>query len=203
MGYASTILRTRDDGEPGSTALEGIPAGVMVLDVRGRVLYASPLATDLLGGEIRHLRNEGDLSPETPRAQALNELRAVCETGSPVSRLITWDKERRHYLYLSATRREEDASGRRVVAMVMDLTDVVAGGEIAEEFVRQLRHDLRGPLTSIKGAVDLLRTEWLGSLSAGQARLLELMDTAVRSMTEMVARRNRPAAGEPPDAEKA
>ena len=202
MGYASTILRTRDDGEPGSAALEGIPAGVMVLDARGRVLYASPMATDLLGGEIRHLRNEGDLPAETPRAQALNDLRAVCETGTPVSRLITWDKERRHYLYLSASRRDEDASGR-VVAMVMDLTEVMAGGEIAEEFIRQLRHDLRGPLTSIKGAVDLLRTERLGSLSAGQSRLLDLLDTAVRSMTGMVARKSPSGAGPSPDGEQA
>jgi signal transduction histidine kinase len=175
----------------------------MVLDVRGRVLYASPLAVDLLGGEVRHLRNEGDLPAESPRAQALNELRAVCETGTPVSRLITWDRERRHYLFLSASLREEDSSGRRVVAMVMDLTEVVAGGEVAEEFIRQLRHDLRGPLTSIKGAVDLLRTERLGSLSAGQTRLLELMDTAVGSMTEMVAKKHRSGPGPAPEGETA
>ena len=202
MGYASTIPRTPDDGEPGSDALEAIPAGVMVFDSRGRVLYASPLATDLLGGEIRHLRDEGDLPPDSPRARALSELKAACETGSPISRLITWDQERRHYLYLSARPRPGGAFPGQIVAMVLDLTDVVPAGEIAEEFVRQLRHDLRGPLTSIKGAVDLLRTERMGSLSAGQSRLLELMDTAVKNMTDMVARRNGVPAEPTPEGEK-
>jgi hypothetical protein len=52
---------------------------------------------------------------------------------------------------------------------------------------RQLRHDLLGLLTSLQGAVDLLRSGRVGSLDAKQSHLLDLMERSAHQMTELIA----------------
>ncbi len=170
-----------------SLALDGIAAGVLVVDEGGRILHASSAVARLLGGEIGDLPAEVAQAGEMPRREVVSALLEACTSWEEVHRLITFDRERRHYFYLSAAPHEGKDGSRRIVALVMDLTDVVLQGDMAAEFVRQARHDMRGPLTSIQGGVELLLTERLGRLEERQRKLLHIMVKGIQSMVTILS----------------
>lgn len=82
-----------------------------------------------------------------------------------------------------------------MAVLIMELTALLGQGDIAKDFVRQVRHDLRGPLTSMRGAVDLLLTGRLGPLEEKQTKVLGLVEKATRQMTAIVSGSPDPAAG--------
>src|SRR5262249_37194890 len=111
--------------------------------------------------------------------------------------LITIERECRHYFLVRAEIQEGKQGRERMLATVLDLTDLIREGDVAADLLRQIRHDLRGPLTSLRGAVDLLRSGRVGTMEARQAKLLDLMDRAARQMCDLLS-----AAGPEPEASK-
>jgi two-component system, NtrC family, sensor histidine kinase KinB len=187
MGEPARIVQNQDDPSANeSLLLSGIPAGILILDEAGRVLLASPVMSELLGGRIRSLDEAGGASGDFPRTEILLALKAAGAAGVGMSQLFTRDRERRHTYFVSAVPRRTDHGEKRLVAMVMDLTRVADRSDMTAEFVRQMRHDLRGPLTSLKGAVDLLKTERMGRLEPGQHRLLDLIEKSTSAMTDLL-----------------
>ena len=185
---------TRPEEEPLSgLALDGIPAGVLVLDPSGRVLFASAPAVKMMGGEAESVASDTLSSDDFPRRDVFNLLRGACESWSPVSRLVTFDRECRHYIQVSAGPLPDGSGEKRMAVLIMDLTEAVAQGDMAKEFVRQVRHDLRSPLTSMRGAVDLLLTGRLGPLDEKQKKLLVLAEKATHQMTAIVSGGAAPA----------
>lgn len=182
-----------EDESLAGLALEGIPAGVLVLDPSGRVLFASDRAVKLVGGSVESVTSDTASSDDFPRHEVFTQLCKACETWSPVSRLVTFDRECRHYILVSASPLPESGGERRMAVLIMDLTDLVAQGDMAREFVRQVRHDLRSPLTSMRGAVDLLLSERLGTLDEKQKKLVVLVEKATHSMTAIVSGGPAPA----------
>ena len=186
MAVPARTMCPEDESLAGQ-ALEGIPAGVLVLDPSGRVLFASDRAVKLMGGGVDNVTSDTASSDEFPRHEVLTQLCKACETWSPVSRLVTFDRECRHYILVSASPLPDRGGERRMAVLIMDLTDLVAQGDMAREFVRQVRHDLRSPLTSMRGAVDLLLSERLGTLDEKQKKLVVLVEKATHSMTAIVS----------------
>jgi len=199
VAVTARFIRSGEIEAPASLAMEGIPAGVLVLDAAGKTLYASSPLARILGGEVRSLEEKVEESGDFPRREVFAVLLQACEVWAGVSRLVTLDRQHRHYFYVSATPRLDSAGEKRMVALVMDLTEMVMQGDIAAEFVRQVRHDLRGPLTSMRGAADLLLTERLGRLDERQKRLLGLMVKGTENMTTIVSGASGAQSAEPED----
>ena len=186
MAVPARVIRS--DEEPlAGVALAGIPGGVMVLDSRGQVLFASAPAVNLLGGDVQNVATDSLAPEDFPRQEVLKLLRQACESGEAVSRLVTFDRECRHYIQVSASPLPEAGREQKTAVLVMDLTSAVAQGDMVKEFVRQIRHDQRGPLTSMRGAVDLLMTGRLGPLEEKQKQLLGLVEKATHQMTGIVS----------------
>lgn len=174
-------------------ALDGIPAGVLVLDPSGRVLLASAPAVKMMGGEAESVASDTVSSEEFPRREVFDLLRKACESGSPLTRLVTFDRECRHYILVSAGALPDGGGEKRMAVLLMDLTEAVAQGDMAKEFIRQVRHDLRSPLTSMRGAVDLLLSGRMGPLEEKQKKLLVLVEKASHQMTAIVSGGPAPA----------
>jgi signal transduction histidine kinase len=199
----SARMMMSEDGSLPQAALDDIPAAVMVLDSRGEVLFASAPTEKVLGGPVRNLAADTLSSDSFPRGEVFKILLEACGSGMPVSRLVTFERQTRHYLQVSAAPLTGAPGGGKTAALVVDLTAAVMQGDIATEFVHQVRHDLRGPLTSIRGAAELLLTERLGRLEEKQKKIVELVEKAAQQMTRQLSGVAAPAiaGGKGPDPE--
>jgi len=187
-GRANPLAAEREDGFA-RLALEGIPAGVAVLNPEGQVLYASASFRRLSGLDGRATVQEVENSSEPLQSGLLAVLREACSEWKPASRLVAFDLEHRHYLYVAAQPQVGETGAQRMAAMAIDLTEAVIQGDVANEFIRQVRHDLRSPLTSIQGAIELLLSERVGPLvDPRQKRLLTIMERALQSMTTTMSK---------------
>ena len=74
--------------------------------------------------------------------------------------------------------------GTAVVAV--DITEAFRAGPREGEAIRQLGHDLRTPLTSMCGAVELLQTGRMGKLTSEQTRLLSLLQEGLERMLSLI-----------------
>jgi signal transduction histidine kinase len=183
MAVPARRIRSQEEEDFSALVLQSIPAAVMVLDSTGRVLFTSEKAPAVLGGKIQNV-SEIPSSREFPHEEIAKILSTACREGSAAMRLVTQDRDCRRYFQVCAT---PLPGSDRTAVLIQELTDLVAQGDLAREFVRQVRHDLRGPLTSMRGAVDLLLTGRVGSLDEKQKRLLGLVEKATHRMTEIVS----------------
>ena len=73
-----------------------------------------------------------------------------------------------------------------MAALVMEITEVFGLGPREGDSIRQLSHDLRTPLTSMSGAVELLESGRLGKLTDEQVRLLDMLGKGLQMMLSLL-----------------
>jgi len=100
----------------------------------------------------------------------------------------------------SVTRRDENGRPLRVNGVHVDISEMKAVQELRDGLVHMIVHDLRSPLTSVMGYLDLLRT--VGKASAEErASFVDVAYTGAARMAEMISSLldvNRLEAGEMP-----
>jgi two-component system phosphate regulon sensor histidine kinase PhoR len=142
---------TREAAEV-SVLLDAITEGILQLDRDGRIVRANPAARTLLGvtpdalGEpfAAHIRHAG--------LRRLLE-RAVNGEVIPAAEVAVDE----HRLIVSA--RPLAGGARGTVIAVVDLTQVRRLESVRRDFVANVSHELKTPLTSIRGYVETLLTD--------------------------------------------
>jgi two-component system, OmpR family, phosphate regulon sensor histidine kinase PhoR len=135
-----------------STLLDAISEGIVQLDAAGRIAQANPEARALL-------RLTGQCIGQPVATQVRHaELRQLLEravTGAPVEAAELSIEDRR--LVVSARPLPAPGGGSKgaVVAFV-DLTDVRRLESVRRDFVANVSHELKTPLTSIRGYTETL-----------------------------------------------
>jgi PAS domain S-box-containing protein len=159
-----------DSGAEQALALANLPDAVVVLDSDGLVTYANPAACGLLGTPLGQLTGRpfdtaADLRDAAgnswwPCTERLRAMRAV--RGVPPRELLLGDgdgPERR--VDLSATFvRGPDGAVRRTVCTLRDAAARRRADQAQAELVSTLAHELRSPLTSVKGFSSTLLHRW-------------------------------------------
>ncbi len=127
--------------------MEATDEGIIVWDENWRVLFANSTASQLLGTPVAALVgcNRGD--SETPP-----QLLRVSE-AQPDERIELAGDERRICTSRNLRWHSDSASGYMTV--ITDITHQVALEEERQEMTSMLVHDLRGPLTSVVGGIEL------------------------------------------------
>jgi two-component system phosphate regulon sensor histidine kinase PhoR len=137
-----------------TTILSALVESVIALDHLGRILFLNPAAEKLF--DVQSAAVNGRPYLEVLRHAALNEVLADVLSGSPVvSREITVHTPTERSLAIQA--RPVDYNGQTgVLAALHDITELRRLENIRREFVANVSHELKTPLTSIKGFVDTL-----------------------------------------------
>jgi len=180
-------IRARSESGAEASLLKLLPAGMLLLDGDGRVLSSSLEMDRMMGRCVGDLSEPVQESEDFPRAQVMEALRGALKEWASGTRVVTLDRQHRHYVLVRTAVTEGASEPKRMIVVVTDFTEIIQQGHVGEDFVSQVRHDLRGPLTSMRGAVDLLRTQRLGRLDERQTRLLDLMDKASQQMLGIVS----------------
>ncbi len=167
------LLRAREEELAQRQAiLESIADGVVVAGDRGNVVLVNAAAEQILGVPRQKLmgRTIKRLYTELLRAGG----QAVFEWG---------DKLVKGNL---APVKMPDGSLLGYVAVFRDVTRERQAEEAKSKFISTISHELRTPMTSIKGYVDLLMAGAVGKLTAQQKQFLEVVATNAERMVSLV-----------------
>ncbi|HYV20448.1 MAG TPA: histidine kinase dimerization/phospho-acceptor domain-containing protein [Verrucomicrobiae bacterium] len=168
-------------------------AAFLLVDGRGSVI-------DVMGWEALSLEPvpkviaapaEGD---EPILAAIASAVAAARQGRRPTVRLVEVPLERVHvYVIAAAPLPGKDKSAR--IAVTVAETGPPEAGSAEGKVIRQLGHDLRTPLTSISGAVELLQSGRLGSLQEGQIKVVGLMQKGADALLKIIDEATSPYRG--------
>mgnify|MGYP001469472877 CR=1 FL=1 len=182
LGFRENELR--ESVQRQSTVLEGMVEGVIAVDNRLRVMFANTAAGSRLNFSVPQV--EGQLLLEVVRSHELRDIvRQAQETGQSVRGEISW-QSRTHVLTLEVQATPlAGAPSPGVVLVLHDVTDLKRLEGLRQQFVANVSHELKTPLSSIKaytetllnGAVDDSKTarHFLTRIDEQATRLHELI----------------------------
>ena len=115
-------------------------------------------------------------------AAAIDDARRL---SARAHRLVSVVTERQRFYSVSVVPVGTARDGSMAV-LVMEITEVFGLGPREGDSIRQLSHDLRTPLTSMSGAVELLESGRLGKLTDEQVRLLDMLGKGLQMMLSLL-----------------
>jgi len=179
----ATITRQRDEQK---AVFASMAEGVLAVDGEGRVLNLNAAAARVLGLDAGRAR--GLSIQEAVRHPDLQ--RFVAETlaaGGPLESDIVLDDGGERFLSLCGAALA-DAAGKRIGALIVlhDVTRVRRLETVRRDFIANLSHELKTPITALRGCVETL-AEAASSRPAGdEQRFLAMMDRQVARLGAIV-----------------
>jgi len=166
-------------------------AALLVVDEKGNVLQASGWE-EMLGGPAPQSIPDG----EGGAAELFEMMAAAAQesrrSGAAVRRYIGVSLERHRTYAIFAGPMRGAIRPAAVAILASEITDAFKAGPQEGEAIRQLGHDLRTPLTSMSGAVEILQMGRLGALVPQQAKLVDMVQQGIDLMLSLIERATTP-----------
>ncbi|MBI4226863.1 MAG: GHKL domain-containing protein [Candidatus Omnitrophica bacterium] len=184
--------------------LHGMVEGVLAIGPRGEILVINPAAREILGIPPGRTPAAAADVVRQPELKAL--LDTTLATGGPAAGDVTLYAPAERRLRVHATSCQAP-DGRGALLVLHDITDLQRLEQIRREFVANVSHELKTPLTAIRGAVETLLDGALGdprhnrsfveAIAEESARLGRLVDdllTLAQVESKPIDRSKRPIA---------
>lgn len=172
------------NAEVGRQRLEAVlastPEPVLVTDENGCLLLLNPAALQIPG--LVNSSTPGRPIKEITPVAALQELLAAPYDNHQMSQEITLPNGRVYYTSLSTVTAEARPVGR--VCILRDITHYKELDTLKSDFVATVSHDLRAPLTLMRGYATML--QMVGELNEQQKSYLRKINLGVENMTRLV-----------------
>lgn len=162
--------------------LQGMDDGVVAVDSDGTISLITNRAQELLGPSAATARRLSDCGGDYRRLQAL--LEQVMRTGKDARDvwLLSGAEERMVQVYAAPVQEEHVRGG---LAVLSDITRLHKLEVMRSEFVANVTHELKTPLTSIRGYIELLKS---GERDAETARsfyeIIEIEAERLQKLTD-------------------
>jgi len=178
------VADTRSGTAQGDIGFESVGAAFLVVDRAGWVLRSN-------GWEkVLNAPTPARVPPADEEPNALIEgvsaaIDDARRLAAPARRIVTLELDRQRFYTVSAGPIGGRGEGA-TAALVLEITELFSLGPREGDAIRQLTHDLRTPLTSMSGAVELLESGRLGHLTPEQVRLLEMIGKGMQMMLSLL-----------------
>ena len=182
--------RVEDEGPKGATA------AFLLINARGGVVEAAGWEALSLDPVPQSIPAPAD-APESdnPILRGIAAAVAAARRGRrPSVRMVEVALERAH-VYVIAAAPLPGNKGSGSIAVTVAETGPPEASSAEGKVIRQLGHDLRTPLTSISGAVELLQSGRLGSLQEGQVKVVGLMERGAQALLKLIDEATAPYRG--------
>lgn len=171
-----------------ATIMQNMAEGLVLVDAAGTVVLANQVAGQLLGTEHEALR--GKPLWETIRLPQVDELLASLPNLTEPRRIWVEDRthgSQRRVLAFVVTPLFDTAKGERhCVLLISDATEDQKLLELRQDFVANVSHELKTPLTSISAYVETL-LDGADSDEAVRRPFLEKIQTNATRLTKLVS----------------
>jgi PAS domain S-box-containing protein len=189
------LLRTEQEAAQKQGAiLEGINDGVILVDSQGNIVMFNPAAERLLGysrGEVLH-QNVNKLMSIFGE-NSFDWMRFIAELSDSITKKTVQETDgsnrmqvNEYYIstYLTPVKQGDLFLG--VLAVFRDVTRDVQAEQTKNQFITNVSHEFRTPLTPIKGFTDLLLMGAGGQLTDQQLSMVETIKQNVERLTVLV-----------------
>jgi two-component system phosphate regulon sensor histidine kinase PhoR len=191
---ASLYRRTLEDKTKIETIINSLTDGLMVIDQEARLVLANPFIMRLLELQaddydepLRELleRTSYDIEfKEVPFRDALARVLAGGESLKSEMIIATEPAIIFNVFWVPLP----DIGGKIAGAVILlhDITDFVELDRLKSDFISIVSHELKTPLTSIKGFVRLLAAERVGPITEKQRHYLDVVQKQTESLTLLI-----------------
>jgi len=173
------------DRENFETMLSSMVEGVIVIDSKGRIKHASPNFCQLL--ELRSKETQGKMYWEVIWNQEINEsIKEALLLKQAIKKEINIIGPQEFFFSMQISpvmgQREKLLS---LIVVFHDITELKRLEKIRAEFVANVSHELKTPLTAIKGFVETLKTSAQDDPVA-LMRFLDIIDKQTQRLESLV-----------------
>ncbi|MBR6220822.1 MAG: PAS domain S-box protein [Clostridia bacterium] len=152
------IFRQKSRNHVLSTVMSQMQNGIIAVDQKLNVIFINSVAKKLLGivGNPEY-RNVNEVSKDVKLDDVFTEAmrQGGVYTNEVAARTAVGRGHRPLRLYVSPMRREDDVVG--ALAIVEDITELRRLEQVRTDFAANVSHELKTPLTSIRGFVETLQ----------------------------------------------
>mgnify|MGYP001032083039 CR=1 FL=1 len=171
--------------------LQGMAELLIAVDIQGRIMSLNRKTEEVLGIGREELLGrvvEEVIDAELAAGSTL-PCRMTLESGEPALDVTyTLNSVTGKIPVLASASPLRDSSGTLIgsVEIIRDISSLKALEREREDFVSMLSHDLKNPITSIVGSLDLVREGRLGPINADQREFIEAAEESCSEMVEMI-----------------
>ncbi len=178
-----TISRERMERARLDSVLECTPVSIIAVDAQERLLALNPAAQELFEVTAAplpdrvladYLRNAGGLIRAVRTTLVEGKGQCLEQSGERILRIVT-----------APIRLDPQAAPSGAVAIVEDITKIRQLENLRTEFVANVSHELKTPLTSIRGYTETLRSD-LGNDAKLRSEILEILEIQTERLQSLV-----------------
>lgn len=162
--------------------LNGLSEAVFLIGDNREILLTNPQASEIFGkglegqNMVRAIRHPDCL-------KAVEDALAGAETSNAV--IVLERPVPTTYQVRAAHLPEEDILGARAVLSLADISHVREAEQMRSDFVANVSHELRSPLTALTGFIETLQGPAKGDVEANE-RFLHLMEREAQRMNRLI-----------------
>ncbi len=190
-----TINSLKDKNSKMEAILSSVINGIIAVDNNERVLFMNPSAINILN--IREKDVTGKYLLQIARNNDMDDfLRQIIEKKHFESTeiVISYPEEKNLKIYTNPIKYNDSEDVIGIIIIIQDITEIRKLERIRTEFVANVSHELKTPLTSIKGFAETLRlgalddhetaSRFLGIIEEEADRLFRLIND-ILSLSEL------------------
>lgn len=181
-GHIDELTAQRNQAE---AILESMAEGVIAVDPKGRVLLINPSACVLLGLPVPHATGQSLF--EVVRQHEIQALlRGVLEHRRRMTHDVTVFQPKERILRVHGVPCQGcGPSGPCAVLVIQDVTEHNRYEQLRKEFVANVSHELKSPLTSIQSLTETLLGGAIDD-AANNQRFVQLIDDDARRLSRLI-----------------
>lgn len=169
-----------------ASLLEHVPLGIVVFNAKQDITYASPNAPMHGGGKELNLNFEQSNSLQSWLGEVQGKAVSSSRWWKRLPEEHIESEENRQFYDAFAVYHQDNTDELETILITINRTDEYGVDEDDLDFTALAAHELRGPITVIRGYLDVLQQELAGKLSSDQQAFFERLDVSADRLSTYI-----------------
>lgn len=166
--------------------LDHLPIGIVAFDKKREIMYANAAAPLHGGGKELNLNFKDHDTFDDWLDHVAEKNISATHWWKRLGQSVVADEEKRHFYDCLCIYQQEGTDAIETIFVTIDRSDQYTTDEDELDFMALASHELRGPVTVIRGYVDVLKTELDKTLNDDQKAFFERLDVSADRLSTYI-----------------